>query len=157
MLVYFSFGKTTREPKLTEKANGANDVGSINAKSQQQGVDKGVERGGESSTAEEGADTLRGIGLRALHGEVGFLGQGGYDTGADDREDGKDRESHFVGFIFFFFFWSFGKERSGCYCSSERIAMVDGWCREFLEYPDPYIVLAAGYSRHQSLSVTPLC
>jgi hypothetical protein len=104
MLVYFSFGKTTREPKLTEKANGANDVGSINAKSQQQGVDKGVERGGQSSTAEEGADTLRGIGLRALHGEVGFLGQGGYDTGADDREDGKDRESHFVGFIFYFFF-----------------------------------------------------
>lgn len=97
MLVEFQFGKTTKEPKHTQKTNGANDLGSINAKSQQEGVDKGIERSGESSTAEERANAFRGIGLRALHGHVGLLGESGYDSSADDGEDGEDRESHFDG------------------------------------------------------------
>jgi hypothetical protein len=87
--------------KHTEKTNRSNDVSSINAKSQQEGVDDRVERSGESSTADERADTLRGIrlaglgGIRALQREVGLLGEGGHHAGASEREDGEDRESHF--------------------------------------------------------------
>lgn len=121
MLEAFPSCKITRESKHTEKTNGSNDVGSINAKRQQERVDKGVERSGESSTAEEGTDTFRGI--RALHGEVGLLGKGGHHAGTNEREDGEDRQSHFDG-GFRVGSWSFEEERSSC-CDEERIAIVD--------------------------------
>lgn len=88
----------------TEKTDGSNDLGGINAKLLKDGVDNGVERGGQGSTAEDRLNTL-GV---ALH-QATILGHSENHAGTDEGEDGEDGESHSDGLVGRWF----GEER-GC-------------------------------------------
>jgi hypothetical protein len=63
----------------TEQTDGSNDLGGINAKLLKDGVDDGVERGGQGTTAEDRLDTL-GV---ALH-QATILGHSGNHAGTDE-------------------------------------------------------------------------
>jgi hypothetical protein len=56
----------------TEKTNGSNDLSGVNAQTKEDGVDGGVERGGEGATAQKRINTVAGV--------LPLLGVGGVDS-----------------------------------------------------------------------------